>query len=92
MSRAPFASAHPGPGSGSSPPGGRSRLHAPDRTPFLAVALLVLTAFGTASIVGGSWMITNGNRVRREPMKPRGPVKPSEPVKPADKTTIGGPT
>ena len=53
---------------------------------------LVLTAFGTATIVGGSWMITNGNRVRREPVKPRGPVKPGEPVKPADKTKIGGPT
>jgi hypothetical protein len=51
---------------------------------------LILTAFGTASIVFGSWMIANGNRRRREPMKPRGPVKPSEPAKPADKTTIGG--
>lgn len=42
---------------------------------------MVLTAFGTASIVGGSWMIANGNRRRREPMKPR------EPIKPADKTS-----
>ncbi len=53
---------------------------------------LILTAFGTATIVGGSWMITNGNRVRREPVKPREPHKPGEPVKPADKATIGGPT
>jgi FtsH-binding integral membrane protein len=53
---------------------------------------LILTAFGTATIVGGSWMITNGNRMRREPVKPRGSLKPGEPVKPADKTTIGGPT
>jgi hypothetical protein len=36
---------------------------------------LVLTAFGTASIVFGSWMITNGNRRRREPPKPREPAK-----------------
>ena len=54
---------------------------------------LVLTAFGTASIVGGSWMITNGNRARREPAKPREPAKlPEKMPKPADKTTIGGPT
>jgi len=57
---------------------------------------LVLTAFGTATIVGGAWMIANGNRRRREPVKPREPakplepIKPREPVKPADKTTIGG--
>ena len=36
---------------------------------------LVLTAFGTASIVGGSWMIANGSRRRREPTKPREPAK-----------------
>jgi len=54
---------------------------------------LVLTAFGTASIVGGSWMITNGNRVRREPIKPREPTKlPEKMPKPADKPSIGGPT
>jgi hypothetical protein len=59
---------------------------------------LVLTAFGTATIVGGAWMIANGNRRRREPVKPREPAKPLEsitprvPVKPADKTTIGGST
>ena len=36
---------------------------------------LVLTAFGTASIVFGSWMITNGNRARRGPAKARELVK-----------------
>ena len=47
---------------------------------------LVLTAFGTASIVGGSWMIANGNRRRREPAKPREPVKLS---KPQDTSPLG---
>jgi hypothetical protein len=53
---------------------------------------LVLTAFGTAGIVGGAWMMANGNRRRREPVKPREQIKPRDPVKPADKTTIGGST
>ena len=58
---------------------------------------LILTAFGTATIVGGSWMITNGNRVRRAPPTPKEPQKPTEkplkpPPRPADKPIIGGPT
>jgi hypothetical protein len=49
---------------------------------------LVLTAFGTASIVFGSWMITNGNRRRREPAKPREVVKqPDKTPKPQDRTS-----
>ena len=44
---------------------------------------LILTAIGTAGIVGGAWMIGNGNRHRRQPLKPR------DTVKPADKTIIG---
>ena len=56
---------------------------------------LILTAFGTAGIVGGAWMIANGNRRLREPVTPRVQVKPPDkmpkPVeKPADKTPIGG--
>jgi hypothetical protein len=43
---------------------------------------LVLTAFGTASIVGGSWMIANGNRRRREPAKPREAAKLPQPHDP----------
>jgi hypothetical protein len=31
---------------------------------------LVLTAVGTASTIGGAWMIANGNRRRREHLKP----------------------
>jgi hypothetical protein len=46
---------------------------------------LVLTAFGTAGIVFGSWMIVNGNRARREPARSREPAKPREPIKPTDK-------
>lgn len=45
---------------------------------------LVLTAFGTAGIVGGAWMIANGNRRRREYIKP-----PDKIPKPADRPTIG---
>src|SRR5690349_14978653 len=40
---------------------------------------LILTAFGTASIVFGSWMITNGNRRRREPTKIAKMPKPRDP-------------
>ena len=48
---------------------------------------LVLTAFGTASIVFGSWMIANGNRRRREPVKPREPAKqPDKIPKPQGRT------
>jgi len=57
---------------------------------------LVLTASGTAAIVFGSWMIANGHRRRREPVKPRSPMKPREPAKqpdklpkPQDKPTLG---
>ena len=49
---------------------------------------LVLTAFGTAGIVFGSWMIANGNRRRREPPKPREPAKqPDKLPKPQDRTS-----
>jgi hypothetical protein len=51
---------------------------------------MVLTALGTAGIIGGAWMIANGNRYRREPVKPREPMKPADKApRPADKTTIG---
>ena len=48
---------------------------------------MVLTASGTAGIVGGAWMIANGNRRRREHVRP-----PEKMPKPADTTTIGGST
>lgn len=55
---------------------------------------LILTAFGTATIVGGTWMITNGNRRRREHAKlpVRKPNLIDTMPKPPDKTPIGGPT
>ena len=48
---------------------------------------LVLTAAGTAGIIGGAWMIANGNRRRREHIR-----QPEKMPKPVDITTIGGPT
>ena len=48
---------------------------------------MVLTAAGTAGIIGGAWMTANGNRRRREYVRP-----PEKIPKPADTTTIGGPT
>jgi hypothetical protein len=50
---------------------------------------LVLTAFGTAGIVGGAWMIANGSRRRRDVvrMPPEPMPKPIE--KPADKPWNG---
>jgi hypothetical protein len=53
------------------------------------LAPLILTALGTAGIVFGSWMITNGNRRRREPSKPREPVRQPDkmPAKQPDKIT-----
>ena len=55
---------------------------------------MVLTAFGTAGIVGGAWMIANGNRRRREHAKlpVRKPNFAEAAPKPPDKTPIGGPT
>jgi hypothetical protein len=64
---------------------------------------MTLTAFGTAGIVGGAWMIANGNRWRRERIervkrpepiaKPEAILKPNPMPKPADKpldqTSIG---
>ena len=51
---------------------------------------LVLTALGTAGIVGGAWMIGNGNRYRRQPQKPKDLIKPADtPSRPANKTIIG---
>jgi hypothetical protein len=44
---------------------------------------LILTSFGTASIVGGTWMIANGNRRRREPAKTREPAKIPKPRDPS---------
>jgi hypothetical protein len=48
---------------------------------------MVLTAAGTAGIIGGAWMTANGNRRRREHVRP-----PDKMPEPADTTTIGGPT
>ena len=45
---------------------------------------LVLTAVGTASTIGGTWMIANGNRRRREHLKP-----PAAVPHPVDTTSIG---
>src|SRR5262245_2157345 len=53
------------------------------------IAPMVLTALGTAGIVGGAWMITNGNRHLREPVKPRVPVKAAEEPRAINKTTMG---
>ena len=39
---------------------------------------MVLTALGTAWIIGGAWMIASGNRRLREPVKPRVSVKPGD--------------
>jgi hypothetical protein len=51
---------------------------------------MVLTAFGTAGIIGGAWMVANGNRRLREPAKPRVSVKPADNTpRPEQKTTIG---
>ena len=51
---------------------------------------MVLTAFGTAGIVGGAWMIANGNRRLREPVKPRVSIKQADNVaQPEHKTTLG---
>src|SRR5262245_39614036 len=44
---------------------------------------MALTAVGTAGIIGGAWMIANGNRRLREAVKPRVPTMP-------DKTTSTG--
>ena len=53
------------------------------------VVPLVLTAFGTAGVIGGAWMMANGSRRLREHVKlPDRMPKPVE--KPADKTSIGG--
>ena len=50
---------------------------------------MVLTALGTAGIIGGSWMITNGNRRLREPLKPRVSAKAADDMsRPEHKTTI----
>ena len=51
---------------------------------------MVLTALGTGGIIGGAWMIANGNRRLREPVQPRVSVRPSDNVaRPEHKTTIG---
>ena len=51
---------------------------------------LVLTAFGTAGIIGGAWMVANGNRRLREPAKPRVSVKAADNMAgPEHKTTFG---
>jgi hypothetical protein len=51
---------------------------------------MVLTALGTAGIIGGAWMIANGNRRLREPVKPRVSVKtPDNVARPEHKTTSG---
>jgi hypothetical protein len=50
---------------------------------------MVLTALGTAGIIGGSWMITNGNRRLRQPVTPRVSVKQADNVsRPEHKATI----
>jgi hypothetical protein len=59
---------------------------------------LILTSLGTAGIVGGAWMIANGNRRRREavrvreqlptPFEPK-PVEPKPANEPLDRTSIG---
>ena len=49
---------------------------------------MVLTALGTAGIIGGSWMIANGNRRLRQPVLPRGPVKTDNVARGTDRTTI----
>ena len=49
---------------------------------------MVLTALGTAGIIGGSWMMTNGNRRLRQPVLPRVPVKTDNVPRATDKTTI----
>jgi hypothetical protein len=50
---------------------------------------MVLTALGTAWIIGGAWMIANGNRRLREPVTPRVPVKQADNVsRPEHKATI----
>jgi hypothetical protein len=50
---------------------------------------LILTALGTAAVVGGAWMIANGSRQRREKIKSSDKMpKPAD--KPMDRTSIGG--
>ena len=50
---------------------------------------MVLTALGTAGIIGGAWMIANGNHRLREPVKPRVSVKPGDDTpRPEHETTI----
>jgi hypothetical protein len=50
---------------------------------------LILTALGTGGIIGGAWMIGNGNRHRRQLAKPRDPVvAATKTPRPAEKTTI----
>ncbi len=51
---------------------------------------MVLTALGTAGIIGGAWMVANGNRRLREPVKPRVSVKQADDMsRPEHKTTFG---
>jgi hypothetical protein len=50
---------------------------------------MVLTALGTAWIIGGAWMIASGNRRLREPVTPRVFVKEADKPPPVtNKTTI----
>ena len=61
---------------------------------------LVLTAVGTAGVVGGAWMYANGNQRRRERIKPatvsvpkpaENPAVMPKPVEsPVDRSSIGG--
>jgi hypothetical protein len=50
---------------------------------------MVLTALGTDGIIGGAWMMANGNRRLRQPVLPRVAVKTDNVPRTTDRTTIG---